>query len=74
MRRLSEDMNPNLMRLHQVCETDNSIYLVLDLLKGGTLYDFIKKNKVIMIVFRTHQKTRTGKTMFEGLLEGCWWV
>lgn len=34
--------NPNIIRLHEVFETDNSLYMVLDLLEGGQLYDKIK--------------------------------
>ena len=34
--------HPNIMKLHEVFETENSIYFILDLLKGGQLYDKIK--------------------------------
>lgn len=34
--------HPNIIRLHEVFETDNSLYMVLDLLEGGQLYDKIK--------------------------------
>jgi hypothetical protein len=27
--------NPNIIRLHEVYETENSLYLILDLLEGG---------------------------------------
>lgn len=30
------------MKLHEVFETDNSLYFILDLLEGGQLYDKIK--------------------------------
>lgn len=33
---------PNLMSLESVFESDNSIYVVLELLKGKTLYELIK--------------------------------
>lgn len=29
--------NPNIIKLHEVFETQNSIYMILDLLKGGSL-------------------------------------
>lgn len=32
----------NIIRLHEVFETDNSLYMILDLLEGGQLYDKIK--------------------------------
>lgn len=32
----------NLMRLHEIHESQNSVYLVLELLEGGELVDFIK--------------------------------
>ena len=31
-----------LIKLHEVYETDNSLYMVLDLLEGGSLYDKVK--------------------------------
>lgn len=34
--------HPNIMKLHEVFETDNSLYFILDLLEGGQLYDKIK--------------------------------
>ena len=34
--------NPGLIKLHEVYETQNSIYMVLDLLEGGSLYEKIK--------------------------------
>ncbi len=34
--------HPNIMKLHEVFETVNSLYFILDLLEGGQLYDKIK--------------------------------
>ncbi len=34
----------NLVHLHEVYETENSIYMVLDLLSGGSLLEKIKSN------------------------------
>ncbi len=34
--------HPSIIRLHEVYETQNSLYMVFDLLKGGSLYDKIK--------------------------------
>lgn len=31
-----------LIKLHEVYETENSLYMVLDLLEGGSLYDKVK--------------------------------
>lgn len=36
----------NLMKLEEVYETENSIYMVLELLEGGNLYHQIKKNGI----------------------------
>jgi hypothetical protein len=35
--------HPNIMKLHHVFETKNKIYLVLDLLNGGELFDMISE-------------------------------
>jgi calcium-dependent protein kinase len=32
----------SLLKLHEVYETENSLYMVLDLLEGGSMYDKIK--------------------------------
>lgn len=32
----------SLIKLHEVYETDNSLYMVMDLLEGGSLYEKIK--------------------------------
>ena len=34
--------HPNIIRLHEVFETENSLYLILDLYTGGLLYDKMK--------------------------------
>jgi serine/threonine protein kinase len=35
--------HPNLMKIEGVFETENSIYFVVEYLKGGLLYDMIKR-------------------------------
>lgn len=42
MRMLS---HPNIIQLYEVCETENSIYMILELLKGGSLLEKIKEKK-----------------------------
>ena len=37
--------HPNILKLHAVFETENSIYMVMDLLEGGHLRDRIRKVK-----------------------------
>lgn len=37
----------NIMKLHEVYETSNSLYMCLELLEGGSLYDQMK-NKIIL--------------------------
>jgi len=37
--------NPHLLRLHEVHETQNSLYFVVDLLEGGALFDKIRTRK-----------------------------
>jgi calcium-dependent protein kinase len=39
---MRELTHSSIIRLHEVYETDNSLYMVLDLLEGGSLYDKIK--------------------------------
>ena len=34
----------NCIKLHEVYETDNSLYMVLELLKGGNLVDYLKQH------------------------------
>ena len=43
MRELSLDSHNNLLRLEGVYESDNSIYVVLDLLTGGQLFHKIQQ-------------------------------
>lgn len=38
--------HPNLMKLYEVYETQNSLYMAVECLFGGSLYDYLKK-KVI---------------------------
>lgn len=40
MRKLDQQ---SIIHLHEVHETENSIYLVMDLLEGGELYERMKK-------------------------------
>ena len=37
--------HPNIMKLESVYETDNSIYMILELLQGGNLAELIKSEK-----------------------------
>ena len=46
MRKLS---NRHLMKLYEVYETNNSLYVALELLEGGSLYDMIKEKVQINI-------------------------
>jgi calcium-dependent protein kinase len=34
----------NIIKLHEVYETDNSLYMVMELLKGGNLVDYLKQH------------------------------
>lgn len=43
MRQLSLDWHPNILRLEGVYESDNSIYVVLELLNGGQLFHRIQQ-------------------------------
>lgn len=43
MRELSEEGHKNLLRLEGVYESNNSIYIVLDLLSGGQLFHRIQE-------------------------------
>lgn len=42
---MKELTHENVMRLYEVHESQNSIYLILELLEGGELLDYISKNK-----------------------------
>jgi serine/threonine protein kinase len=35
--------HPNIMKLFEVYETENSLYLVLELLEGGSFMDIIRE-------------------------------
>lgn len=55
MRSLS---HPNLMRLFEVFETQNSYYLCVELLKGGSLAEKIKrKNKISQLALKKIMKS-----------------
>ncbi|CAD8168002.1 unnamed protein product [Paramecium octaurelia] len=54
--------HPNIMKLYEVYETQNSLYMGLELLQGGQLYDIIKK-KVIL----TNKQIQS---IMKGLLDG----
>jgi serine/threonine protein kinase len=43
MRNLSKDPHKNLLKMEGVFESDNSIYVVLELLAGGQLYHRIQE-------------------------------
>lgn len=54
MRRLNSD---HIMKLYEVYETANSLYMGLELLEGGQLYEYLKKkvifqNKEIQIIMK----------------------
>lgn len=44
MRKLN---HPNIIHLHEVHETDNTIYMIMDYLEGGQLLDLFKYNRKI---------------------------
>ncbi|KAL4468378.1 hypothetical protein ABPG72_012272 [Tetrahymena utriculariae] len=52
----------NIIRLHEVFETENSLYMILDLLEGGQLYDKIKAKYRFTV--------EESKYIMKGLLEG----
>ncbi|CAK93185.1 unnamed protein product (macronuclear) [Paramecium tetraurelia] len=54
--------HPNIMKLYEVYETQNSLYMGLELLQGGQLYEIMKK-KVIL----TNKQIQS---IMRGLLEG----
>jgi serine/threonine protein kinase len=37
----------NIMKLHEVYETSNSLYMCLELLEGGSLYDQMKNKNIL---------------------------
>ena len=44
MRAINHD---NLTKLYEVYETKNSLYMVMELLEGGSLYDELKNNTIL---------------------------
>lgn len=44
MRKLN---NAHLMRMHEIYETQNSLYVALELLEGGSLYDLVKERVIL---------------------------
>lgn len=56
--------NPYIMKLHEVFETENSLYFILDLLAGGQLYDKIKSKHKFSV-----DETRA---IMKGLTEGLY--
>ncbi|CAD8098705.1 unnamed protein product [Paramecium primaurelia] len=59
MRKLN---NHHLMRMHEIFETQNSLYVALELLEGGSLYDLIK-DKIIL-------NTKQIQQILVGVLQG----
>lgn len=54
MRQFNSD---HIMKLYEVYETQNSLYMGLELLEGGQLYEYLKKkvifqNKEIQIIMK----------------------
>ena len=39
--------HPNILKLYEVYETDDSMYLILELIKGGNLLEIIKLKKIL---------------------------
>lgn len=59
MRVLNHD---NIVRLEEVYETKNSLYMVIELLEGGSLYDELKDNLLL--------SSKDIKTILFGILRG----
>lgn len=55
--------NHALIKLHEVYETENSLYMVLDLLEGGSLYEKIKHRPT----FNSSEIETIMKALIEGL-------
>lgn len=53
------------MRLREVFESDNSLYIVFELLDGGQLYDKIKSKEK----FKPNQVRKIIQDLLEGLKE-----
>lgn len=45
LRELNKEPHPNVLKLEAVYESDNSIYVVLELLAGQTLFQLIQERK-----------------------------
>ncbi|CAD8128619.1 unnamed protein product [Paramecium sonneborni] len=41
--------HPHLMRMYEIYETNNSLYVGLEMLQGGSLYDLIKEKAILSI-------------------------
>ena len=55
--------HPNIMTLHELHESKNSIYLVLELLEGGELFNYVSSKKSVSI----HEICRVMKCLLEAL-------
>lgn len=53
----------NCMRLHEVFESDNSLYIVVELLEGGLIYDKIKAKEK----FKAHETKQIMLSILSGL-------
>ena len=61
--------HPNTMKLHEVFESENSLYIIFQLLSGGQLYD---KVKVFLFLFQAKFKfvSKEVKAIIYGILKG----
>jgi serine/threonine protein kinase len=50
------------MKMHEVFETNNSLYIVLELLEGGSLFEELKNNILL--------SSKQIKTILFGILKG----
>mmetsp|Transcript_12437 Transcript_12437/g.14252 ORF Transcript_12437/g.14252 Transcript_12437/m.14252 type:complete len:151 (+) Transcript_12437:484-936(+) len=56
--------HPNLIKLHSVHETPSKIYLVMDLVKGVTLTDYLKDKRKLRL------EEQEAKKIFKQIIEG----